>query len=66
MIDASKYDYDENVALSKKVADFAHKYDVTVEAELELLAGIEDEVSAEEHIFTKPSEVENFINRNWC
>lgn len=41
-------DYDENVALSKKVADFAHKYDVTVEAELGVLAGIEDEVSVEE------------------
>lgn len=63
MIDASKYDYDENVALSKKVADFAHKYDVTVEAELGVLAGIEDEVSAEEHIFTKPSEVEDFVTK---
>ena len=63
MIDASKYDYDENVALSKKVADFAHKYDVTVEAELGVLAGIEDEVSADDHIFTQPSEVEDFVSK---
>lgn len=63
MIDASKYDYDENVALSKKVAEFAHLYDVTVEAELGVLAGVEDEVSAEEHIFTKPSEVEDFVSK---
>lgn len=61
MIDASKYDFEENARMSREVAEFAHKYDVTVEAELGVLAGIEDEVAAEEHIFTRPEEVEEFL-----
>ena len=63
MIDASHFPYDENVALSKKVAEFAHKQDVTVEAELGVLAGVEDDVVADAHIFTQPDEVEDFVTK---
>lgn len=63
MIDASHFPYDENVALSKKVAEFAHEYDVTVEAELGVLAGVEDDVVADAHIFTQPDEVEDFVTK---
>ncbi len=61
MIDASHYDFATNVAKSKEVAEYAHSFDVTVEAELGILAGIEDEVSHEAHIFTQPEEVEEFV-----
>ena len=54
MIDGSSLPYDENVALTKKVVEYAHQYDVTVEGELGVLAGVEDEVSAEESCYTKP------------
>ena len=63
MIDGSHLPYDENVALTRRVVEYAHKYDVTVEGELGVLAGVEDEVSAEEHIYTKPDEVEDFVNK---
>ena len=63
MIDASHFTYDENVALSKKVAEFAHEHDVTVEAELGVLAGVEDDVVADAHIFTQPDEVEDFVTK---
>ena len=63
MIDASHFPYDENVALSKKVAEFAHEHDVTVEAELGVLAGVEDDVVADAHIFTQPDEVEDFVTK---
>ena len=63
MIDASHFPYDENVALSKKVAEFAHEHDVTVEAELGVLAGVEDDVVAADHIFTQPDEVEDFVTK---
>ena len=66
MIDASALPYEENIALSKKVADYAHKYDVTVEAELGVLAGVEDEVSSEESHYTRPEEVIDFANRTGC
>ena len=56
MIDGSHLPYEENVALAKKVVDYAHQYDVTVEAELGVLAGVEDEVSAAESHYTKPEE----------
>ena len=49
MIDGSHLPYEENVALTKKVVDYAHQFDVTVEGELGVLAGVEDEVSAEHH-----------------
>ena len=66
MIDASSLPYEENIALSKKVADYAHKYDVTVEAELGVLAGVEDEVSSEESHYTRPEEVIDFSTRTGC
>lgn len=63
MIDGSHLPYEENVALAKKVAEYAHQFDVTVEAELGVLAGIEDEVSAEHSTYTKPEEVEDFVKK---
>ena len=63
MIDGSHHSYEENVALTAKVVEFAHKYDVTVEGELGVLAGIEDEVSAEKHIYTEPDQVEDFVKK---
>ena len=66
MIDGSALPYDENVALTKKVVRYAHKYDVTVEAELGVLAGVEDEVSAEESHYTRPEEVFDFVKKTGC
>lgn len=63
MIDGSHLPYDENVALTKKVCEYAHKYDVTVEGELGVLAGVEDDVSAEHSHYTMPSEVEDFVKK---
>jgi len=63
MIDGSHLSYEENIALTKKVVEYAHQHDVTVEGELGVLAGIEDEVSAEEHVYTQPEEVEDFVQR---
>ena len=66
MIDGSALPYEENIALSKKVSDYAHQYDVTVEAELGVLAGVEDEVQAEESHYTRPEEVIDFSRRTGC
>ncbi|GHS86316.1 fructose-bisphosphate aldolase [Bacteroidia bacterium] len=63
MIDGSHLPYDENVALTKKVVDYAHKHDVTVEGELGVLAGVEDEVSAEHHTYTEPKDVQDFVSK---
>lgn len=63
MIDGSHLPYEENVALTKKVVDYAHKHDVTVEGELGVLAGIEDEVSHEHSTYTDPDQVEDFVNK---
>ncbi len=63
MIDGSHHPYDENVKLTKQVVDFCHQYDVTVEGELGILAGVEDEVKAEKHTYTRPEEVEDFVKR---
>ena len=63
MIDGSSLPYDENVALTKKVVEYAHKFDVTVEGELGVLAGIEDEVQAEASHYTQPSEVIDFVSK---
>ena len=60
MIDGSALPYEENIALTKKVVEYAHAHDVTVEAELGVLAGVEDEVQAEESHYTKPEEVIDF------
>ncbi|MBR7103083.1 MAG: class II fructose-1,6-bisphosphate aldolase [Tidjanibacter sp.] len=63
MIDGSHLPYDENVALTKKVVEYAHQFDVTVEGELGVLAGVEDDVVAEHSSYTKPDEVEEFVTR---
>ncbi len=66
MIDGSALPYDENVALTKKVVDYAHAHDVTVEAELGVLGGVEDDVAAEESKYTKPEEVVDFVTKTGC
>ncbi len=63
MIDGSHLPYEENIALTKKVVDYAHQYDVTVEGELGVLAGIEDDVKAEHHTYTEPDQVVDFVSR---
>ena len=63
MIDGSGHSFEENIALTKKVVEYAHKHDVSVEGELGVLAGIEDEVSHEETHYTKPEEVEEFVEK---
>ena len=68
MIDASSKSFEENIALTKKVVEYAHDHGVVVEAELGSLAGIEDEVnvSAEHASYTRPEEVEEFVSRTGC
>jgi fructose-bisphosphate aldolase class II len=63
MIDGSHLPFEKNIELTRQVVDYAHKYDVTVEGELGVLAGVEDEVSAEHHTYTQPEEVEEFVKR---
>lgn len=63
MIDGSHFPYDENVALTKKVVDYAHQHGVTVEGELGVLAGIEDDVVAEHSTYTQPEEVQDFVSK---
>ena len=66
MIDGSHLPYEENVALTKQVVDYAHQHDVTVEGELGVLAGVEDEVSSDHHTYTNPEEVVDFATRTGC
>ncbi len=68
MIDGSHLPYDENVALTKKVCDYAHGLEnyVTVEGELGILAGVEDDVVAEHSTYTKPEEVQDFVSKTGC
>ena len=68
MIDASGKPFDENVALTRQVVEYAHDHGVVVEAELGTLAGIEDEVkvAAHEASYTRPEEVEEFVTRTGC
>ncbi len=66
MIDGSSLPYDENVALTKRVVEYAHQFDVTVEGELGVLAGVEDEVCAEHHTYTRPEEVVDFCTKTGC
>ena len=66
MIDGSSLPFEENIALTKKVVEYAHQHDVTVEAELGVLAGVEDEVVAEESHYTKPEEVVEFATKTGC
>ncbi|AJF07334.1 class II fructose-bisphosphate aldolase [Geoalkalibacter subterraneus] len=63
MIDGSHLPYEENVKLTRQVVEYAHQHDVTVEGELGVLAGIEDEVQAETSTYTKPEEVEDFVSK---
>jgi fructose-bisphosphate aldolase class II len=63
MIDGSHFSYEENVRLTKQVVEYAHQFDVTVEGELGVLAGIEDEVSSEHTSYTRPQEVEDFVKK---
>ena len=63
MIDGSHFDYEDNIALTKKVVDYAHERGCVVEGELGVLAGVEDEVSAEHSSYTRPEEVEDFVTR---
>ena len=63
MIDGSHFDYEENVAITKKVVEYAHKFDVTVEAELGVLAGTEDDVTSDVHQYTDPDQAVDFVNR---
>ena len=63
MIDGSHHSFEKNIELTKQVVEYAHAHGVTVEGELGVLAGVEDEVSAEHHTYTQPEEVEEFVNR---
>ena len=63
MIDGSHHSFEDNIGLTKKVVDYAHERDVTVEGELGVLSGVEDAVSSEVSHYTKPSEVEEFVGR---
>ncbi|HYD42507.1 MAG TPA: class II fructose-bisphosphate aldolase [Anaeromyxobacter sp.] len=63
MIDGSHHPYEKNVELTKQVVDYAHKHDVTVEGELGVLAGVEDDVSAEHSHYTQPEQVEDFVKK---
>lgn len=68
MIDGSKYPFEENIALTRKVVDYAHSKGIPVEAELGKLAGVEDSVSVAERdaIFTDPAQAEEFVKRTDC
>ena len=68
MIDASSKSFEENIAITKQVVDYAHAHGVVVEAELGTLAGVEDEVkvSAEDSSYTRPEDVEEFVKRTGC
>lgn len=63
MIDGSHHTYEDNVELTKQVVAYAHEYDVTVEGELGVLAGIEDDVVAAQSIYTQADDVEDFVNK---
>ena len=68
MFDGSKYDFEENVRLTKEVVDYAHAHGVVVEAELGKLAGIEDDVNveAEDAMYTDPEQAKEFVERTGC
>lgn len=66
MIDGSHLPYEENIALTKQVVDYAHPRGVWVEAELGKLAGVEEHVTSAEHVYTDPDEAVDFVNRTGC
>ena len=63
MLDGSHHPFEENIALTRQVVEYAHTRDVTVEGELGVLAGVEDKVSSEVSHYTKPEEVEEFVDK---
>jgi len=63
MIDGSHHSYEKNIELTRQVVEYARQYGVTVEGELGVLAGIEDDVQAEHHTYTEPDEVEDFVKK---
>ncbi len=63
MIDGSHHSFEDNIALTKKVVEYAHAHGVSVEGELGVLAGVEDDVVAEHHTYTRPEEVVEFVQR---
>ena len=63
MIDGSHHSFEDNIAVTKKVVEYAHAHGVVVEGELGVLAGVEDDVVAEHSSYTKPEEVEEFVGR---
>ena len=68
MFDGSKYDFEENIRLTKQVVDYAHSHGVVVEAELGKLAGVEDDVNVaeEDSMFTDPKQAKEFVERTGC
>jgi len=66
MFDGSHLEYEENIAITRKVVEYAHERDVTVEAELGVLAGIEEHVKSDVHEYTDPNQVEDFVTRTEC
>ncbi|SDL21464.1 fructose-bisphosphate aldolase, class II [Maridesulfovibrio ferrireducens] len=66
MIDGSHLPFEENIAMTKKVVTYAHDKGVWVEAELGRLAGVEEDVSSDEHIYTDPDEAVEFVERTGC
>lgn len=63
MIDGSHHPYEKNIEITRQVVEYAHAHGVTVEGELGVLAGVEDDVTAEHHTYTQPEEVEDFVKR---
>ena len=66
MFDGSHLKYEENINITKKIVSYAHEREVSVEAELGVIAGIEDHVTASDHYYTNPEQVEDFVNRTGC
>lgn len=66
MFDGSHFDFEENIRLTKEIVDYAHERGVVVEAELGVLAGVEDDVHAEAHVYTDPAQAVDFVKRTGC
>lgn len=66
MIDASHYDFEENIRITKEVVDYSHQFGVSVEAELGTIGGVEDNVASKEIIYTEPDKALEFIERTGC
>lgn len=66
MFDGSHLEYEENINITKKIVIYAHEREVSVEAELGVIAGIEEHVKASDHYYTDPEQVEDFVNRTGC